>query len=83
MTMENEMTELAAVSTNTPVPRTSAGLRGALFDELDSLRDGKSNAAKSIARWRRCRKTLWHRQHFRLWRLSRKPLNNARFVSTS
>lgn len=43
------MTELAAVSAHAPVPRTSAGLRGALFDELDSLRDGKSNAAKANA----------------------------------
>ena len=31
------------------VPRTSAGLRGALFDELDSLRGGKSNASKANA----------------------------------
>ena len=33
----------------TVVPRTSAGLRGALFDELDALRGGKSNAAKANA----------------------------------
>lgn len=31
------------------VPRTSAGLRSALFDELDCLRSGKSNAAKANA----------------------------------
>jgi hypothetical protein len=35
--------------TQVMVPRTSAGLRGALFDELDSLRGGKSNAAKANA----------------------------------
>lgn len=31
------------------VQRTSAGLRGALFDELDGLRDGSINATKANA----------------------------------
>lgn len=31
------------------VKRTSAGLRDALFDELDELRSGKSNPAKASA----------------------------------
>ena len=35
--------------TATVVPRTSAGLRTALFDELDSLRLGTSNPAKANA----------------------------------
>lgn len=30
-----------------PVSRTSAGLRDALFDEIDALRDGSSNAARA------------------------------------
>ena len=33
----------------TQVARSSAGLRSALFDELDSLRAGRSNAAKANA----------------------------------
>lgn len=33
----------------TVVPRTSAGLRTALFDELDALRGGSSNPAKANA----------------------------------
>ena len=37
------------VSTSAPVVRTSAGLRDALFDELDSLRDGRTNPAKANA----------------------------------
>lgn len=32
-----------------PVTRTSAGLRDALFDELDGLRDGSVNATKANA----------------------------------
>ena len=32
-----------------PVARTSAGLRDALFDELDGLRDGTVNATKANA----------------------------------
>lgn len=31
------------------VPRTSAGLRNALFDELDGLRGGTTNATKANA----------------------------------
>lgn len=30
-----------------PIKRTSAGLRDALFDEIDALRDGSSNAARA------------------------------------
>jgi hypothetical protein len=38
------------VTNGTPlVERTSAGLRSALFDELDALRSGSSNAAKANA----------------------------------
>lgn len=32
-----------------PVVRTSAGLRDALFDELDRLRNGETNAARANA----------------------------------
>ena len=32
-----------------PIARTSAGLRDALFDELDGLRAGRTNAAKANA----------------------------------
>ena len=32
-----------------PTVRTSAGLRDALFDELDGLRNGESNPAKANA----------------------------------
>ena len=34
-------------SKSVPIVRTSAGLRDALFDEIDSLRDGSSNAARA------------------------------------
>ena len=40
--------------TPTPVARTSAGLRDALFDELDALREGRSNAAKANATAKLC-----------------------------
>ena len=32
-----------------PIARTSAGLRDALFDELDGLRDGSTNPGKANA----------------------------------
>lgn len=32
-----------------PVSRTSGGLRSALFDEIDALRNGSSNAARARA----------------------------------
>ena len=32
---------------NSPMKRTSAGLRNALFDEIDSLRVGESNPARA------------------------------------
>lgn len=32
-----------------PVIRSSLGLRNALFDELDALREGKSNPQRAIA----------------------------------
>lgn len=36
------------MSTNTnPVERSSGGLRAALFDEIDALRRGESNAARA------------------------------------
>lgn len=38
--------ETTALSTT---PRTSAGLRGTLFEELDSLRNGNSNPARANA----------------------------------
>lgn len=34
---------------NLPVARNSAGLRDALFDELDGLRNGSTNPAKASA----------------------------------
>ena len=37
------------VATKEPVKRTRAGLRDALFDEIDALRDGSSNAARARA----------------------------------
>lgn len=41
---------LNAVDENKPaVARTSSGLREALFDELDQLRSGKTNATKANA----------------------------------
>lgn len=41
---------MTKLSPNTnPTVRTSAGLRDALFDELDGLRNGESNPAKANA----------------------------------
>lgn len=42
------MTATASIGT-APTARTSAGLRDALFDELDNLRNGQSNPAKANA----------------------------------
>ncbi len=39
----------AESTTGTRIVRTSAGLRDALFDELDSLRAGNTNPAKANA----------------------------------
>lgn len=47
MTTTNGTSEITHASA--PVQRTSAGLRSALFDELDALRGGSSNAAKANA----------------------------------
>lgn len=38
---------MSKVATSAPVARTSAGLRDALFDELDGLRNGSSNPARA------------------------------------
>lgn len=38
-----------ATPISTPVVRTSAGLRNALFDELDGIRQGTSNTARANA----------------------------------
>lgn len=38
-----------AVVSENPVARTSAGLRDALFDELDALRAGRTNPAQANA----------------------------------
>lgn len=32
-----------------PIPRTSAGLRDALFEEMDALRNGTTNSTKANA----------------------------------
>lgn len=45
--MEMEMTE--KIKGMEPTVRTSAGLRDALFDELDALRNGSTNPAKANA----------------------------------
>ena len=41
--MNNEVMSMPAI------PRTSAGLRNALFDELDGLRSNRTNATKANA----------------------------------
>lgn len=41
-------------SNGNSVPRTTAGLRDALFDELEALRTGKSNPTKSNATAKLC-----------------------------
>jgi hypothetical protein len=38
-----------AVNMEPPIQRTGAGLRDALFDEIDQLRAGKGNASKAMA----------------------------------
>lgn len=38
---------MSTAKNETPVERTSGGLRDALFDEIDSLRNGTSNAARA------------------------------------
>ena len=43
------MTKKTDGAVQTPVSRTSSGLRDALFDELDRLRNGTSNATTANA----------------------------------
>lgn len=43
------MTATALPNGTAPTVRTSAGLRDALFDELDNLRNGSTNPAKANA----------------------------------
>ncbi|MDE2104144.1 MAG: hypothetical protein KGL39_43305 [Patescibacteria group bacterium] len=43
------MTDEITSAIPAPVVRTSAGLRNALFDELDSIRNGTSNTARANA----------------------------------
>ncbi len=38
-----------AEKTSTPIQRTSAGLRDAIFDEIDSVRNGTSNPTRANA----------------------------------
>lgn len=46
--MSTKKTETAAVS-HTPIVRTSAGLRDAIFDEIDAIRAGASNPTRANA----------------------------------
>lgn len=39
----------AAKTASTPITRTSAGLRDAIFDEIDSIRNGTSNPTRANA----------------------------------
>ena len=39
----------APVAQSSPISRTSAGLRDAIFDELDSIRNGSSNPTRANA----------------------------------
>lgn len=41
--------KLSTPEANKPVARTSAGLRDAMFDELDAIRNGKSNPTRANA----------------------------------
>jgi hypothetical protein len=43
------MAKTEKLTNTTPTVRTSAGLRNALFDELDMLRNGETNPAKANA----------------------------------
>ena len=40
---------MSKVDKITPITRTSAGLRDAIFDELDAIRNGSSNPTKANA----------------------------------
>ena len=43
------MTKKNVEPTSTPIQRTSAGLRDAIFDEIDSVRNGTSNPTRANA----------------------------------
>lgn len=43
------MTKKNAEVTPTPIQRTSAGLRDAIFDEIDAVRNGSSNPTRANA----------------------------------
>lgn len=47
--MRNKATPSADKVISSPVPRTSSGLRDALFDELESLRSGKTDNRRAVA----------------------------------
>lgn len=42
-------TKQATAKTSSPIVRTSAGLRDAIFDEIDSIRNGSSNPTRANA----------------------------------
>lgn len=43
------MTKATVETTTTPIVRTSAGLRDAIFDEIDAIRNGSSNPTRANA----------------------------------
>lgn len=43
------MTKQTEIATATPIVRTSAGLRDAIFDEIDGIRNGSSNPTRANA----------------------------------
>jgi hypothetical protein len=45
----NHMTKKTVEPTSTPIQRTSAGLRDAIFDEIDAVRNGTSNPTRANA----------------------------------
>jgi hypothetical protein len=47
--MENKMTTKKETAPSTPIARTSAGLRDAIFDEMDAIRNGSSNPTRANA----------------------------------
>lgn len=46
---KNAAPEQPQQSSSSPIERTSKGLRDAMFDEMDALRAGNSNAARARA----------------------------------
>lgn len=46
---ETEMAKTNSTTTPAPVSRSSAGLRDAIFDEIDAIRDGTGNPTRANA----------------------------------